>query len=213
MMFSIVLTSQISANEFKVGFAELPITPELIDEWEKNGKLQSQLGTKMHLNIEEFYNELKPVNNSKEFMHFINFYLDHKHLKPFRTEWMVYAEDLKLAGSIDMVFEENGKLHIYDWKRSKEIKEQNKWQEGKYPLSHLPDANFWHYSLQLNCYKYILEKYYGKEVDEMNLVVLHPNNDNYIKLKVPQLKEEVEAIFKIRKEEIKDLTNNNNITN
>ena len=34
MMFSIVLTSQIYANEFKVGFAELPITPDIIDEWE-----------------------------------------------------------------------------------------------------------------------------------------------------------------------------------
>ena len=34
MAFSIVLTSQIYAKEFKVGFAELPITPELIDEWE-----------------------------------------------------------------------------------------------------------------------------------------------------------------------------------
>ena len=33
-MLSIVLTSQIHANEFKVGFAELPITPDIIDEWE-----------------------------------------------------------------------------------------------------------------------------------------------------------------------------------
>ncbi len=34
MMFGMALTSHIYANEFKVGFAELPITPELIDEWE-----------------------------------------------------------------------------------------------------------------------------------------------------------------------------------
>ena len=33
-MFSILFTSHIYANEFKVGFAELSITPELIDEWE-----------------------------------------------------------------------------------------------------------------------------------------------------------------------------------
>jgi len=33
-MLSIFLASQIYANEFKVGFAELSITPELIDEWE-----------------------------------------------------------------------------------------------------------------------------------------------------------------------------------
>ncbi len=34
VLFSVVLNSQIYANEFKVGFAELPITPDLIDEWE-----------------------------------------------------------------------------------------------------------------------------------------------------------------------------------
>ena len=34
MMFFISLTTQIYANELKVGFAELPITPDLIDEWE-----------------------------------------------------------------------------------------------------------------------------------------------------------------------------------
>ena len=33
-MFSIFFASQIYASEFKVGFAELSITPELIDEWE-----------------------------------------------------------------------------------------------------------------------------------------------------------------------------------
>ena len=32
-MLSIVLNSQIYANDFKVGFAELPITPDQIDEW------------------------------------------------------------------------------------------------------------------------------------------------------------------------------------
>ena len=34
MMLSIILSPQIYASEFKVGFAELSITPELIDEWE-----------------------------------------------------------------------------------------------------------------------------------------------------------------------------------
>ena len=40
-MFSIVLAAQLHANEFKVGFAELSITPDLIDEWEdKNNDAQ-----------------------------------------------------------------------------------------------------------------------------------------------------------------------------
>ena len=34
MIFGIILMSQLHASEFKVGFAKLPITPNLIDEWE-----------------------------------------------------------------------------------------------------------------------------------------------------------------------------------
>jgi hypothetical protein len=34
MMLGIAFPGQLYANEFKVGFAELPITPNLIDEWE-----------------------------------------------------------------------------------------------------------------------------------------------------------------------------------
>jgi ATP-dependent exoDNAse (exonuclease V) beta subunit len=94
------------------------------------------------------------------------------HLKPYRTEWTVYHEDLKLAGSIDMVYENpDGTLSIYDWKRSKDITRINNF--NKYALteciSHMPDANFWHYSLQLNTYKAILEKNYGKKFIESSI--------------------------------------------
>jgi len=179
---------------------------DIIKSWEDNGKLQSGLGTKMHLAIENFYNGIKIDEISPELIQFTKFYKDHKHYNPYRTEWMVYAKELKLAGSIDMVFEEeeSGVLHIYDWKRSKEIREQNKFQEGKYPLAHLPDTNYWHYSLQLNCYKYILENYYDKKVEDLYLVVLHPNNKEYIKLKCADLQEEVKLIFDIRKEDLKN---------
>ena len=35
MMFGIILTAKVHASEFKVGFAKMPITPNLIDEWEE----------------------------------------------------------------------------------------------------------------------------------------------------------------------------------
>lgn len=42
-------------------------------------------------------------------------------LHAFRTEWMIYAEKERLAGSIDFVARDTkGQLHIFDWKRSKE---------------------------------------------------------------------------------------------
>ena len=43
-------------------------------------------------------------------------------------------------------------------------------------IKHLPNTNFWHYSLQLNTYKAMLEKNYNKKVTDLYLVRLHPNN-------------------------------------
>jgi len=90
-------------------------------------------------------------------------------------------------------------LDIYDWKRCKEISKTSgfdKWSKNEY-LEHIPDTNYWHYSLQLNGYKYILENYYDKLVEDLYLVCLHPDNKNknYILIKVPDLQEEIKKVF------------------
>ena len=52
-----------------------------------------------------------------------------QNLEPYRTEWMIWDKELKFAGSIDMIFRNpDGTLLIYDWKRCKNIKKDNRWQ-------------------------------------------------------------------------------------
>jgi len=122
-----------------------------------------------------------------------------KKLIPYRTEWTVFDEDLGLAGSIDLCFiKPDGTIAIYDWKRSKEIKQSSSFyvKYSKNPvLSHIPDLNYWHYSLQLNIYKQILERKYGKTVSEMCLVCLHPNHKNYQRISVVDMSTEVNELF------------------
>lgn len=169
---------------------------EILQSWEDNRIEAASAGTKMHKDIELYYNGENPDNDSEEFKYFLNFHEDFKDLKPFRTEWEVFYEEANLAGSIDMIFEnEDGTLHIYDWKRSKEISKFSSYGESKSPIDHLPDTNFWHYSLQLNTYKYILENKYDKIVKDLCLVVLHPVNNNYIRLVCPNLQDEVKMIM------------------
>jgi CRISPR/Cas system-associated exonuclease Cas4 (RecB family) len=72
-------------------------------------------------------------------------------------------------------------------------------------ISHIPDTNFWHYSLQLNTYKAILEKNYGKKVTKLCLVCLYPTQKSYKLFEVPDLKEEIEELFNIRKNKYKKL--------
>ena len=181
-------------------------TPEQIkSEWAENGKSASSSGTRLHFDIECFYNGSPNENHSPEYKHhFLNFAKDHKHLTPFRTEWMIYDEPAKLAGSVDMLFKDPNDphaLHIYDWKRCKEITKTNGFgKTSTNPLiEELPDTNYWHYCLQLNMYKYIIEKNYGYKVNDLYLVALHPDNENYKKIKVIDLQHQVNLLIDERK--------------
>tara|TARA_B100001094_G_C18132779_1_gene773231 strand:- start:755 stop:1549 length:795 start_codon:yes stop_codon:yes gene_type:complete len=185
---------------------------EIKSLWNKKNKDATEAGTKMHYDIECFYNNIINNNRSEEFKYFMNFQNDivDKKLEPYRTEWIVYGKDIKIAGSIDMIFkkgiDKNGKeiLDIYDWKRCREIVKSsgyNKWSINK-EIEHIPDTNYWHYSLQLNGYKFILENYYDKIVEDLYLVCLHPENknNNYILIKIPNLQEEIKTLLMSRKQ-------------
>jgi hypothetical protein len=177
---------------------------EIKAQWAAKGKASSEAGTRMHLDIEHFYNAMptggaddtkwtmahgfagmladgwSPAEGS-EWSYFLDYQRTYAHrFIPFRTEWLVFDEEHKVAGSIDMVYKKpDGTLAIYDWKRIEELKSDNRFQSGLGPVAHLPDTNYWHYSLQLNVYRYILQKHYGYTVSELALVVLHPKNKTW----------------------------------
>ena len=201
---------------------------QIKDSWKSNGEAVAGAGTNLHERIENFMNDNRfqfkysqkelyemykndyqdKIDEQIEWEYFLNFVKENNELKPYRTEWMIFDEDLKLAGSIDMVYENpDGTLSIYDWKRSKDISKINNWDKFAInPLiCHMPDSNFWHYALQLNTYKSILERKYDKIVTKLCLVRLHPNNEEktYELLDVPILTTEIVELFKEREKQVK----------
>jgi hypothetical protein len=180
---------------------------QIAKEWSDSGKDASTKGTAMHLAIEQFMNRAESVidpdvKKTVEFQYFMNFWNDHGwDLEPYRAEWSVFSQDHMLCGQIDMLFrrKSDGKFLIYDWKRSREIKTSNKFQKGLAPLQHLDDCNYWHYTLQLNLYRWILEKLYGMEIAEMYLIICHPENKNYKRMRLNRLDDEIEAMLDCRK--------------
>jgi len=172
--------------------------------WKKISDNALAFGSKLHKDIELFYNEIDVVNDSPEFHYFLNL---HNKIKekcvPYRTEWMIFDEDIKMAGSVDVCYtNKKDNLLIFDWKRSKKIQKNNDFRKGKYPLNHLDDTNYWHYALQLNMYKYILENKYEKIVSGLYLVCLHPNQEDYKLISVPDLQREVIKMIERRKQNI-----------
>jgi hypothetical protein len=158
------------------------------------------------INILNIYNNVEEDDNSDSISwdHFISFINDYPNLRPYRTEWLIYDDILKIAGSIDMVYEnDDGTLEIYDWKRSKNISYPG-YGEHAIPdcIKHLPDCNYIHYSLQLHTYKMILETKYNKKVTAMYLIRLHPNGESYDRIPVHNLNNEVIMLAKLRINEL-----------
>lgn len=217
-----VIKSMMKGKNWKEGHKYWGKTPdEIKKQWSNNGSAVSGAGTEMHYEIECFMNDKRlekgythkelydlyllhnkstHSNKSLEWQYFIEFVKDTPHLKPYRTEWTIYHEDIKLAGSIDMVYENpDGTLSIYDWKRAKNITKVNNWNKFAITKSicQMPDSNFWHYALQLNTYKAILEQKYNKIVTDLYLVRLHPDAEEatYELFKVPDLSSDINELF------------------
>jgi ATP-dependent exoDNAse (exonuclease V) beta subunit len=220
-----IIKKMMSGSSWKEGHRYWGKTPDEIKSmWNSNRDSVADAGTNLHFEIEcfnnnkeitfdytnkelyEIYIECEGKNISKkplEWQYYINFIREHPDLKPYRTEWTVFNEDIKISGSIDMVYENpDGTLSIYDWKRSKNITRINTFNKFALPASicHLPDSNFWHYALQLNTYKYILESKYNKQVKELYLVRLHPDAEekNYELIKLPDLSIEIRELLQER---------------
>lgn len=178
---------------------------EIKKEWELNAVKASKEGTFMHNNIEFYSNKMEMLDgftDSKEFALFQMYLKDHYNYIPYRTEMIVYSKKYRLAGSIDMIYidpKDPTKYIIADWKRSKEIKFNNKWQKGINGLEDLDDCNYIHYLLQLNIYRMHLEKYYGMFISEMFLVILHPNQESYIKIPIPRIYKPIIKMLNYRK--------------
>jgi hypothetical protein len=168
------------------------------------------------------------ILDTPEWRYFLKFWEDcGPDLEPYRSEWEVFTDlldgneskaeksnkskakkgkerKIKLCGSIDMVFrrKSDGKFVIYDWKRSKEIKSENPFGSGLAPLEHLPDTNYWHYTMQLNVYKWILENYYDVEVGDLYIVILHPDNPSYRRMRLNIMENEVEDMIECRRKAV-----------
>lgn len=176
--------------------------------WELNRDTAATAGTQMHYAIECFYNGVEPdppaLKETPEYAYFQQFERASAK-KPYRTEWMIYDEEIQLAGSIDMVFENpDGTLTIYDWKRVKELRRAPSFSQYSHSvcIEHLPDTNYWHYALQLNTYQALLERNYGKKVKGLYLVCLHPSQSTFQVVKMPNLQVEIQNLFTARLETI-----------
>jgi hypothetical protein len=194
---------------------------QVLEEWDAKGTCSREGGTFMHLQIENYYKGLpyqqqfpfkyrgkyvhidEVITIEQEYSQFMEFLKNHR-FKPFRTEWSIYDEDLKVAGTIDMIHKHGNIFDIYDWKLSHNIigymgdpiTVDKYGHKGLDELNQIDDTQYWHYCIQQNLYRYILEKNYGIKVEKMYLVVFCDDRNEYSKLDVPYMYETIASIVK-----------------
>ncbi len=114
------------------------------------------------------------------------------------TELIVGNEEYGIAGTIDLMINEDGSITLVDWKTNKKI--ASKGYQGKvgiHPLTEgLADCHLSKYTLQLSIYAYLLELE-GYHVKDLFLVHL---KDYYVEtIKVDYKKELVKKLLEMKK--------------
>lgn len=167
---------------------------EIIDGYEYEKNIACDRGNRIHLQQEQnFYkkpfHELKQYGLGGKFKCTPNDYslTEEKGIYP---EYLVYkiTKDgvLKIAGQIDLLIKDGNDIHILDYKSSKKIEKKSFFNQStktskmmNYPINNIPDCNFYHYSLQLSLYAWMIEQM-NPSFNIKSLTIIHYAHDDSV---------------------------------
>ena len=190
----------------------------ILDEWQYENKVSCDRGTKIHAQLEKSMYEAGANVSLKKFGLGGSFVCD-KGRTSLDLENGVYPEYLisrispdgvlRLAGQIDLLVKKGNKIWIIDWKTNKKIEKNSffdsksrKSTKMKYPLNNIEDCNFWHYTLQLSTYAWMIEKL-NPDFEIQGLIMVHyDHNNKQTVYHLEYLKDDVEKMLKHYKKEL-----------
>lgn len=116
---------------------------------------------------------------------------------------------LRLAGQADLIIVDDRDVYVCDYKTNKSIDKKSYFDRArkkhsmmKYPLNNLQDTNFWHYSLQLSTYAWMIQKI-NPEFNIKLLLLIHYDHDgNMTTHECEYLKKDVEKMLVYHKKQI-----------
>lgn len=191
---------------------------QILDDWDYENKISCERGTKIHAQLEKSMYKAGDAVSLKKFGVGGKFVCD-KGRTELDLENGVYPEYLisrvspdgilRIAGQIDLLVKKGNKIWIIDWKTNKKIDQHSffdskskKTLKMKYPLTNIEDCNFWHYTLQLSTYAWMIEKL-NPEFEIQDLIIVHYDHNNKQTIyHLEYLKDEVEKMLKHYKKEI-----------
>lgn len=205
----------------KVASKENRPIEEILAEWKYKADFACTKGTTCHEYAQSLWSgeewKFKDFDGSRNYEIAVdliqnqanNFQDDYEdHLEHLQDELVVGSAEYDIASAVDHLFYNKltGGLVLVDYKTNSTLKGYNDSEYNrkytkkmKVPLHKIEDDALHHYYIQLSIYKFLIEKYTGLKVDEMFIVYMSENIENYEIIEIPYLKEEVEKILENRR--------------
>ena len=170
---------------------------EVKEFWKLKGKKASEHGTEVHEGVEYYIlgdsqPKLKyPEWSKPKIDQGIRYLINLEDVAEFLPEVRIYSEDMRLAGTIDLlVIHTDGTISLHDWKSNEEISTSGyNGKKALEPIKDLQDCSYDKYGLQLSIYQEILEREYNTQVKGRYLVHLLP--DDYVKFDMAPMRDHV----------------------
>lgn len=154
---------------------------ELLNAWQEKGRVSREDGTACHLIIETYVNDKSILDaatpKQQAAVKFINDYLITERLTPVEAELIVYNQEL--ATQIDLIAKNRKEQYfIFDHKSNDKISRNGYRKMMLPPFHNYPDANYYHYSLQVSLCKKLCT---GYDIKDLFIVHLKPYDYEIIK--------------------------------
>ena len=191
---------------------------ELLDLWDEENRKSCERGTKIHLDMENsFYTKAKDISLQK---FGIGGKFECKKDYPeldlqygAYPEYLIYYESddkvIRLAGQIDLIVKSGNEIYLVDHKTNKKIDQKSGYNSStrssvkmKYPLNNLPDCNFYHYTMQLSTYAWMLQKINPNFIIKDLILNHYDHNGKNTLYRCQYLKDEVEKMLYFHKKQV-----------
>lgn len=202
----------ISENDFN------KVQQDILDTWEKEKNDACERGTKIHLELENSFYKGGDNISLQKFGIGGKFtckkdYSDLDLEYGVYPEYLIYRESddgiLLLAGQVDLIIKSGNEITIVDHKSNKKIDQKSGYNTStrstskmKYPLNNLDDCNFYHYTMQLSTYAWMLQKINPNFIIKDLILNHYDHKGNNTLYHCDYLKSDVERMLAFYKKEL-----------
>jgi ATP-dependent exoDNAse (exonuclease V) beta subunit len=177
---------------------------QILNKWSEITTTAQARGTSVHLVMENYvkFNKIE-----KGYENLVDSFVKKTVgiMKPdsnILSEELLYSHEYKLAGTADLVVENDDIFYILDFKTNKKFNFVNKYNEYFYePIDYLQQCEFTTYTIQLSIYAWMHEQLTGKKCGGLKIFYLREFSDKTFWQEIPctYMKPTVEILLKDKK--------------